>query len=1583
MSQVIRKYQSGKPIKLEADKLFERQGFGSYKRDDIAKKLAQGVESYISNNNMNEKDAKAFRDVVSQAIQGVQNGQFVKMDTQGIHNTMNLNSNGLTENKRFLGIDTGRQRSFEKSASTDDGKNNALNELNKFFAQTLDSMSTYDYDKELQEYNSKNPKQKYNANTFLTDAISREWYGGNNIDWNNFSQNRTEQERRNLIGSIFNNANYEDLFNKYDWEGSNIKNAQDLANLFKSFGTNITNGTIDNNDYNTFAALGGKDLNQFLHGVNLEENPSQTDPRKAKEEALREEAKTKNLDEETTNKYVEAGLLEYDRQKSQESSDIDKNYNKELFKNYIFEFLSKYPFKSSISGYVPTNVSYSIDTIMKGIGNDADKLSKYITNNLNKDYFSGKLQSKDIQTGQENTPQHLANNLDLAIKFGGLDDLGNGVYGIPTTYDFNNYTYVGYNPATHQYQQYSMLENAPEAIFNKAFEYWKNSFKKKDGGILIFQQGGITVNKDLFNKYQVDKINRSNQEEQRIKETAKQSNRTEEEIKAGQRKPATQDDWEYEDWARLISAGADVGSMITSFVPVYGTIASAGLGLGSTLGNLTADLADESVSWKSALGNAVLGLGMDVIGLVPGFGAAGKGSKIVRNLAKIAPKLLTIWGVGTAYEPSKQALNKLINKGASEMTVDDWKALSSGLTAAAGLTRWGAGYLANKRYTNKYGTKTYDITTKSGKQITATEEEYNNIRNAKGIKAQNEALRKIKGAENEELQTSFKKLYNPKRLWQGTPDVDKHITINKESLNRITPDGKVLTPNKLSNKGIWEWTTNNSWGHNWKEWKIPERIKNMGYSEVKKVETPTNKNALVPIGKRNEHTEFNKQVQDYERNWRQREADRINQNRLKIDDSRDRKAGIIPREGSISKFEGVDPKQVRAANKIGFAMSKIAEIAEHKPIDKSKLPTLYSKPVIDLPEIKTFIEGPMVPKYKGITEGLERVKKQRLADDIENARIERSVQQNTETIARKQIEDTKKNVDKAVALVTASRYKRPLQGAPYKYKQTMYNKLFNQKKYDMEEALRNKPLPHKNSNKKKKTSRDNNIKRREFGGIIFKDGGLIPKYLGGNVMQRGVKGTWLNNNNTFKDATDLNSWDSYYDINGIINDITKSGTLSSSNADDWVKTANQLSSMNLPWNKQLNAKGYNDWNTLYSSTGLNTYFGEDKGRFDYLGPSTWNRRLLLQELGNRYNSMDNPLSVGQDKVWYDNGTWKKVVPQNNEIPTPQAAPQTPVQPVKTSLIGTATPSKNKMPKISVLPEDVLALGRMVGGLAVNNRAAKLYKEGLKPTLLDTFENTVPLQGNSQAKYSANNQASSLYSMASKPRTSDASLQLAGELEATNKARQLLFQGDLADSEMFYKTRMLGQQESDAAKARRVEVANKNRVALNAIDQAKKQIDAGRITANYQQVLAPYLAGVENQFRQNRAMKNQLAMEQYLNNSRTAYDAELTGLQSKYKDNEIEFNRQRRLLDDKYSKEILNKRKQLIESPWLIQLSKSGSKLTYKERAALQRAKDFNKRLLDDNKQFHKDIMESKREHNKLIVNLSKLTAELIKKGMQL
>lgn len=284
------------------------------------------------------------------------------------------------------------------------------------------------------------------------------------------------------------------------------------------------------------------------------------------------------------------------------------------------------------------------------------------------------------------------------------------------------------------------------------------------------------------------------------------------------------EDWEYEDYARLVSAGADVASMLTAFVPGYGTIASAGLGLGSTIGNFTADLSDKNVSLGSAAVNALTGLGMDAVGLVPGWGAAGKGSKIAKNIIKLAPRLATVWAASTSFNPAMQALNKLTDGGPKTLTVDDWRALSAGITATAGMARWGAGELKNKRMVNKHSTTDHYVTTKSGKEVKVDKTTLERLKNAPKAE-QNKILQTI--AEGEELPTSFKKWYNLTRVTQGTPDVRKQRTLNT-NLSRTTPDGRVLKPKPLSDDGLWKTAADSDLGHSWR---MPEWAKNWGYGE--------------------------------------------------------------------------------------------------------------------------------------------------------------------------------------------------------------------------------------------------------------------------------------------------------------------------------------------------------------------------------------------------------------------------------------------------------------------------------------------------------------------------------------------------------------------------------------------------------------------------------------------------------------------------------------------------------------------------------------------------------------------------------
>lgn len=64
-------------------------------------------------------------------------------------------------------------------------------------------------------------------------------------------------------------------------------------------------------------------------------------------------------------------------------------------------------------------------------------------------------------------------------------------------------------------------------------------------------------------------------------------------------------------------------------------------------------------------------------------------------------------------------------------------------------------------------------------------------------------------------------------------------------------------------------------------------------------------------------------------------------------------------------------------------------------VNPSTLPAVISKPNIPNPiNTQRF-------KFSGIQEGIERATKQRIARDIYNTKTQRSVQQNTETVARK------------------------------------------------------------------------------------------------------------------------------------------------------------------------------------------------------------------------------------------------------------------------------------------------------------------------------------------------------------------------------------------------------------------------------------------------------------------------------------------------------------------------------------------------------------------------------------------------------
>lgn len=1465
MSQVIRKFENSGKIEQSKPELFERSGVGKYNKADLVAGLYRNIDTYIKNNNLSGDKAVSFRDSANQFIKGIENG------------TISMNGDGTFSDATGNMASTGK---FDKNwiGRKKDTTNNAFNLVGDY---------ALDYINQMQQYTepAAKPKSKFNTNDFLTKEISKRWYGGNDIDFGNWFKNRSEQDRNALLGDIFNNADYNQLYQDYDWTDTGINSAEDLATRGRAFSTAISNNTLDNDDYNTFATLGGSGLDKFLKEAPVQTEPT---PEQSRMKAWEAEAEAAGA---TTPEAKSAYIQRKQREEADRNAAIVRANEEDIYNRerdaFFNDYATKNPFKGTVSGYVASKTSYNpenvlqyIDTTHKGVIND------YLKSALDPRYFRGQLSHQNEQ-GQDNLREHLANNLDLAINTGKLPKIDDETYAIPGTYNYDNWSLITYNPVSRQYKETSMLANdALKKIAYAEYDRRKKTPTNKEGGIIKLQYGGFVEDDSAYNAYREQFAKKKEEKKQQIQAKAKATDRTPEQVEAGERKPmADGQDWEYEDYARLVSAGADVGSMIASFVPGYGTAASAALGVGSTIGNFTADLADESVGVGSAFLNAGAGLGMDLVGLIPGLGAAGKGSKIVKNLLKVTPKLITIWSASTSFAPAMQAFNKLKDKGAKEMTVEDWKALANGLTAAAGVTRWGAAAAKNKINTHKYGTTTRTVTTKSGKQVQMSEEEFQRIKRASGIEGQNEALQAVEGAKGEQLPTTFKKWYDVRRAYQGTPDVDKNTVINTDAMRRTAPDGTILEPTKFSNQGIWRGAVNNDWGHNWKGWKGPKWLKDWGYAPAKT-----------------------------EREYRD-----------------------VFHPAAEREYNQVWDEAVRGKKDFGY-----------EEVFPKRSP--YAPPT---------------PTEVYVTPG-ETVKDP-------NAR----------------------------------------------YLWELINK-----KPSTAHVKRDNP-PRKAKPKKKKTSRDDRVTKKAEGGIVqFLQGGNTVGRIKAKDMSNWNRANALAN---YDWIADYDRWASQHEGP---DDVVDSYILAFNGGEDIY---DQLTSKTgdyfggkynysvqdpLAKHRQITFRGTNQGFDDLIRKGIVGY-GTTEGNsgFDiYAGDRTGNRTLARGMSPEDVARFNKQLATrGMELYDKGNGAYRlrRLEQKPVELPEVVVTADTPKTPATTnpSAIKGAAPKKGKGFNLGVMPEDVIALGRMVGGLAANNRAAKLYKEGLKPTLLDTFENTVPLQGNFQATTNAEQQAGNLESVAARPRTSDASLQLAGELEASGRAGQARFQGGLQDAEMFYKTRMLGQQESDAAKARRVGVANRNRASMNQIDAAKKQIDAARVTSNYQNVIAPYLAGVENQFAQKRAMNQQLDMEEAQREAERTYSPEFDRLTQDYNNaykaygaannnnytgwetsNEYKsLVSRRKSLNDNVSQFLLDKRRGIMGSPYMFQVKKnssiktpyvkSGGKLSAADREKLQRAKDFNKRLLEDNKQFHKDIMESKREHNKLIMSMSSLTSELIKKAM--
>ena len=331
-----------------------------------------------------------------------------------------------------------------------------------------------------------------------------------------------------------------------------------------------------------------------------------------------------------------------------------------------------------------------------------------------------------------------------------------------------------------------------------------------------------------------------------------------------------------------------------------------------------------------------------------------------------------------------------------------------------------------------------------------------------------------------------------------------------------------------------------------------------------------------------------------------------------------------------------------------------------------------------------------------------------------------------------------------------------------------------------------------------------------------------------------------------------------------------------------------------------------------------------------------------------------------------------------------------------------TNSNSNSGNASTAISDLLGLGRLAGTIWTNNRIAKTLKNSLSPLLIDPPQIRRQVMGDLATRTYMENLGAEANRIGSRPITSDASLQLGQALDYNNRANEYRIKGYLADKQAIDKTSLAAQEAAEQNAIARVDAANRNRASMLGIRQAKANIEAQRKSANWSQAVAPWLMDKEYRLRQNNQLLKELDYQEqdYLNRktlndavsdaqdafnrAKNAYIAagndESTWIGSPaYEQALNQLNQAKQKAADIYNQARIKAKKSIYSSPWI--MFKSGGKLSYEEKAALEHDKAINKALLNDSKEFNKIIRESKKENNKLILSLSGLTKELVIKSM--
>lgn len=1479
--------------------------------NDYIRNLNHNYQSYVNSQNWNEGQRQEFRSAYDNFLKGLQdqlanNTNRFSTDFSGSI----IDSTGQLSNTDNDDIDPVGSEYYYN----DKGDRITTDDLNTMGKRQQKKYSTFSANRQVATFfnkvgtalrdarkNKPTTQNQSNAFNLSKHGFLANWTTANNPAGGEFNlspylEKDTLDETTGLRGTTNRAAylkeqieNYLNNVGNYDFSGTPFKDRETYISKLRAAAQNLENG-YNSEDVIALnqAGIGNEFLSKFF-ATGAEQK--KTEVQQAAEDLM------KIQQQQQAQKIIDR------RNQLQYEADRDK---------FFSQYQASNPFQSREPS-IPLPLSYTRQAVEEAAikkfnadPNNKEAVREAIRQYINIPQLSKFIRGKSnliLQDGTDITAQHITNNLDLAAQADlfinpmyldeqGKSILPNGYYVLPGSEDYDNWTYIAYNPNTRQYQEQSMLLNDELKKRMAYSEYDKRN--KKSNEAQKHQLGGTF--KDMESRR-----NKAQEEKQKVEQKSYATGRTKEQIESDQ---APHTEWSKADLLRLGAIGGDVASLMASMTGV-GSVASAGIGMASTAANQAADMA-EGMGFLESLGNNAVSYGLDALSLIP-FARAAKIPKTIKAIAGFAPKLMAIistaQGISNAPEITK-SLSKL--NSSESLTVEDWRNIANGIQIVLGGTA--ATHRASKAKSHVDAARTNDewLKTEQGYRR-ISEQDMKKLREAATIKEQNTILSpynvtlaesrkrfglgKGKGKADitsENYYYDFDKpvttysgdlplqhTFGPGEKWLGTRNIPSlRIPAVRDAYNRV------IHP-QAYNRAKGKATEGNKQRSTFDISKLRELSSQTGKLTSQEIATINRQRVKSGKGKLTEQ-----EIQTLNQRRQNRASDGTDnsfQARLQRykDDKREGKFTSVEDDIKRAKDELAEAtRQQRLAVPTGQGeiVSPDANQARFIMGFSRAIPTVnpsrppISNPPAIIPKQQVRIEQPQQSpfNYDRIREGLARAERERPGKDIGEQRLQRAIEANPERSARLQSEEAYRNVRQAFNLYGAPQYKRPLTGAAYKAKQDIYNRLFNQRRYDVIEAFRNRELPHRQSNKKKKTSRDDRrTVKREDGGTLdlvrvrkFQNAGKFPEWYSklykfqnltgwNNSLNQSLAGPSITNENVgHYRAGDLNEAytknNSYTSNPNLVGQDLQSyydSSFKGKSLDDYVSAYNaNAAKIRGYWDQERTYKqsGAQEHNRLFknmfgnrSDNSNNVWnIGYDSNLEDIVGSSTWLRRM------DRYEKEFDNLSDEEKKsrihkIDLGDGNFGYVYKKANGDIAVWNQPETPAtSAIQPSQEPSDDNKQNKSFFSNINPTIAYGLPRAVYADRMNRRITDLAKESVVPLLKDPFEVHRYTRSDLDAEMQGERNYANLRRLASRPITSDGSLQTATQLQAEVQGQEARTAGKEKSNQVQRQYDELAWQQEKENAANRHETAMFNRAQQWGADQDKSKYEQAYLAKKF-------------------------------------------------------------------------------------------------------------------------------------------------------